>query len=70
MLVSSYLSEGVEELAYQFVKYLWILTVWGCQCVCPDSSVISEKMMSTQGRRALLLLFPGLPCCICFVLKY
>lgn len=59
MLVSSYLSEGVEELAYQFVKYLWILTVWGCQCVCPDSSVISEKMMSTQGRRALLLLFPG-----------
>lgn len=57
MLVNSYPGEGVEELAYQFFKYLWILEVWDCHCVYPDSSVISEKMMSTQGR-TLFFLFP------------
>lgn len=41
MLVNSYPSEGAEEFAYQFFKYLWILKVWDCHCVCPDSSVIN-----------------------------
>lgn len=59
MLVNSYPSEGVKELAYQFFKNLWILKVWDCHYVCPDSSVVSEIMICSQGRRTFLLLFPG-----------
>lgn len=60
MLVNSYPSKGVEELAYQFIKHLWVLKVWDRHSVCPDSSVISEKTMSSQGRRTLLLFLDSL----------